>query len=312
MYRDLFNKHKKRFAFISENYKQLIVNYEFCSGVIPFNKEECIEKEYLCFEGEISIKLTNNKEFIFELELKQPNLDFLYKIVLAIAYIFGKNLHLQYYFKNFPYYPIDEYFNLNSHSPISSQLFKDFIKNPKEVLSKIITRIEDKDSYFNKFLPTLLKVNAFSYSDIVFIVELGLLEKEASKKVKGIEGKIFNKNSKEFKDFKTFLDDINKKLKKEYPNINNAVLRNKLSIQNINDMGVTKEKIKAFLSSFSREDINECSKYVRAWWEMRKGIIVHGTTNEGFKIFNKNKCLVDRLHRLLVDFLKLEYNGILS
>jgi len=312
MYRDLFDKHRTRTAFISEDYKRLIINYEFRSGAIPFNKEKVMEKEHDCFGGRASIRLTNNKEFIFELELKEPDLNLLYRVSLIVAYIFGKNLHLQYYAENFPYYTTDRYFNLNSHSPVSQRLLKDFIKNPEEILSKIVTHIEDKGSYFNKFLPTLLHVNAFSYPDIVFIIELGLLEREASKSIKGVESKIFSENSKEFKELKSFLDDINEKLKNEYPSINNRALKNKLSVKNINEKGVTKEKMKAFLSSFSREDINECSEYVGTWWEMRKGIIVHGTTSEGLKVFDKNKHLVDRLHRLLIDFLKLEYNGMLS
>lgn len=285
MYRDLFDKRKRRAAFISEDYKCLIINYEFRSGAIPFNKEKVIEKEHDCFGGRVGIRLTNNKEFIFELELKEPDLDLLYDISLVAAYIFGKNLHLQYYAKNFPYYPTDEYFNLGSYSPVSPRFLKDFIENPEEVLSKIITRLKDKESYFNKFLPSLLSVNAFPYPDIIFIVELGLLEKEASKSIKGVESKIFSENSKEFKELKKFLGDINKKLRNEYPNIDKEALRNKLSIKNINEKGVTKEKMKVFLSSFSRKDINECSEYVGNWWEMRNGIIVHGTTSEGLNIF---------------------------
>ncbi|MHA1371611.1 MAG: hypothetical protein ACTSRA_18075 [Promethearchaeota archaeon] len=312
MYRDLFDKYKTRAAFISEDYKWLIINYEFRSGAISFNKERVIEKEYDCFGGKAGIKLSNNKEFIFELELKEPDLNFLYKVSLAVAYIVGKDLHLRYYYENFPYYPTDRYFNMNTFSPVSKQLFKNFIENPEEILSKIITRIENRNSYFNKFLPTLLNVNTFSYPDIVFIIELGLLEKEASKNIKGIESKVFVRNSKEFKELESFLSDINKKLKNEYPNIDKEVLRNKLSIENINKKGVTKEKMKTFLSSFSREDISECSEYVGTWWEMRNGIIVHGTTSEGLKIFNKNKHLADRLHRLLVDFLMLEYSRMLS
>lgn len=312
MYRDLYDKTKKRVAFISEDYKCLIIDYEFRSGAIPFSKKKVIEKEHDCFGGRVGIRLTNNKEFILNLELKKPDLDFLYKVSLAIAYIVGKNLHLQYYYKNFPYYPWDHYFNLNTSSPVSKQLFKGLIENPEKILSEIINRLKDKESYFNKFLQTLLNVNAFPYPDIIFIIELGLLEKEASKKIKYIESKIFSENSEEFEKLTKFLGDINKKLKNEYPNIDKEALRNKLSIKNINEKGVTKEKMKKFLSSFSQKVINECSKYVGTWWEMRNKIIVHGTTSEGHKIFEENKQLADKLHRLLVNFLMLEYNGMLS
>jgi len=64
MYRDLFDKHKIRAAFISEDYKRLTINYEFRSGAIPFNKEKIIEKEHDCLGGRAAIKLADNKKLI--------------------------------------------------------------------------------------------------------------------------------------------------------------------------------------------------------------------------------------------------------
>ena len=308
MYRNLFDKTKKRFAYIPEDYKSLVVHYDFSVSAIFFNKEKVIKKEFKCFDGILNIELVNNKKIIFKFKTGEENLHFLYKIILALAFIFGKNLHLQYYAKNFSYYPLDQYFNLNTHSPVSSKILRDLMENPEKVLRRIINFIEDEESYFNKFFPTLVKVNVFSYQEIIFAVEFGILEKEASKKVAKIEGKIFNSDSDNFKELNCFLDEVKKILTNKYPNIDGDMLKGKLSIEQINIKGTTKEKIKKFLSSFNNKNISECSKYVDTWWNIRNGIIVHGTTNEGLKLFNENNHLVSRLHELLVYFLLLEYN----
>ncbi len=100
MYRDLYDRHKIRTAFISEEYDYFNFVFEFRGSALSFNRERLIEKNELFFGGELKIFLENNSKLTVQIKLKESNLTLLYRTALVLSYIVGKNVTLDYFYKN--------------------------------------------------------------------------------------------------------------------------------------------------------------------------------------------------------------------
>lgn len=276
MYRDLYDKNKERYAFITEDYKNLKLFFEFRGSAQPFNREKLISKIEEFFGGELKIELEDNTNLKLEIKLKEPDLNLLYKIVIIMSYILGKDIHLQYFFKNFPYYPGDYYFNLNSHSPVSDSLFGKLLNNPSETLKKFLNLITDTSSYFNKLAVGIMQVNAFSFLEFIFVFEYGLLQ--GLSRENRVSGKIFTEKNDlvKFEKMKEFSTEINDLLDKKYSEISEAI-KKKIEFENLNSRGTTKDQIRIFLNQFENNRIKDYEKHIDEWNQIRnKTITAHG------------------------------------
>jgi len=305
MYRDLYDKNKERYAFITEDYKCLHLIFEFRGSALSFNKEKSINKTEEFFGGELKIELNDNKNLELEIKLKESDLDLLYKIVIIMSYILGKDIHLQYFYKNFPYYPSDHYFNLNTHSPTSNYLLRKILSNPTNTLKILLNLLTDTNSYFNKLVVGMIQVNAFPFLEFIFVYEYGLLQGLA--KENHVSGKIFTKRNdpeklKKLKGFSVLTQDL---LDEKYPEISD-VIKKKLDFDNLNNRGVIKDQIKIFLNQFENKRIQDYIKYLNEWNKIRnQTTIAHGIN---FMELTDIKIMqpITALHDLLLEIISEE------
>jgi hypothetical protein len=276
MYRDLYDKHKHRTAFISEEYEYLYFAFEFRGTALPFNKEELIDKTEEFFDGELRVYLENNRKLVFQVKLKEANLTLLYRTAMVLAYVAGKNVTLQYYYKNFPYYTTDHHFNLHADSPISKDLLRRLLEKPADTVKSLIDLLTDEDSYFNKLAVGMMQMNAFSYPESIFVYEFGLLQGLA--KNNKVSGNLFNKttNPTELKQLEDFSLEATSLLENKYPEIA-EVLRKKIDPVTLNSRGVTKDQIRIFLQQFENAWVREHEKHIDTWNGLRsKTTTAHG------------------------------------
>jgi hypothetical protein len=276
MYRDLYDKHKHRTAFISEEYDYLYFAFEFRGTALPFNKEELIDLTEEFCDGELRVYLENNRKLVLQVKLKEENLTLLYRTVMVLAYIVGKNVTLQYYYKNFPYYTTDHDFNLHASSPISKNLLRRLLEKPADTVSTLIDLLTDESSYFNKLAVGMMQMNAFSYPESIFVYEFGLLQGLA--KNNKVSGNLFNKtnSSTELKQLEEFSLEATSLLESKYPEIA-EILKKKIDPITLNSRGVTKDQIRLFLQQFESVWIREHEKHIDAWNTLRsKTTTAHG------------------------------------
>lgn len=303
---NLCDKYKKREAIISEDYLFLEIHYDFGLNAIAFNKEKVIENEYDCCGGKISIKLSDNKEFDIEFRIKEPDLKFLYQIVLSVSYILGKTVHLQYYAKNFPYYPIEHTLNMDTFSPVRSSFLKMLMYKPNEILSTELKLLNDDSSYFHDLVPAILQTNASNFIEFPFTTEFGLLQKIA-RNSKKIPGKIYNDETDELKLLNEFCSEINQLLATKYARIKISPIEKKITLKRLNEKSSTKEQIKEFINSFENQRIKEYCRYVDEWNQIRshETTIAHGGNGAFVNDPNKRR-IVRELHNLLLDIIEME------
>ncbi len=298
MYRDLYDRHKIRTAFISEEYDYFNFVFEFRGSALSFNRERLIEKNELFFGGELKIFLENNSKLTVQIKLKESNLTLLYRTALVLSYIVGKNVTLDYFYKNFTYYTTEHHFNLHASSPVSNDLLHRLLKNPADTIKNLIDLLIDETSYFNKLAVGMMQMNAFSYPESVFVYEFGLLQGLAKhNKVAGI---LFTKkdNPKELKSLEHFSAEVTDLLENKYPEIAQS-LRKKVNSATLNARGITKEQVSLFLQQFDSPWIRECEKSIDTWNTLRsKTTTAHGglidITDQTFTESSK------KLHELLL------------
>jgi hypothetical protein len=216
----------------------------------------------------------------------------------------GKNITLQYYYKNFPYYTTDRYFNLDTHSPVSEQLLKRLLNSPTATVKTLLDLLVDETSYFNKLAVGVMQMNASTYPESIFVYEFGLLQGLA--KYSRVSGKIFTKenNPIELEHLEEFSSEISKLLKEKYPDIAGA-LEKKVDVTTLNGRGVTKEQIRLFLQGFDNPRIKHHEQNVDTWNTLRsKTTTAHGgsidITDKTFSKASKD------LHELLLEIMSKE------
>ncbi len=306
MHKDLYDKHKVRGGLISEDYRKLIINFEFRNKPIPFNKENLIEAQESFDKGSIQTCLHEGKYFECVVDIDNEDLNHLFHTALIVAYILGQNFKLHYYYKNFPYYTTERYWNLDAPSPINKNLFSDLLYKPAQTVSFLLKLLLDKTSVFSQLTPALLEVNAYSHSEVSFVAEFGLLQKLAN--TYDTETTLFpDKQSKKL--LESFSKDIQKLLKECYPNLDSTLLSKKLSAEHLNTRGGTKDKIISYLNSHNDDRIKEYVQYVTEWNKMRSSALVtHG--GSPIDVHNREKkAVMKELHELLLDLIQKDVDS---
>ncbi|MCK4635838.1 MAG: hypothetical protein KAT32_03165 [Candidatus Moranbacteria bacterium] len=261
---------KKGIIKITDNYTSLILNFNFELNAIPFNKEQIIEKECSIFENEkLHLILSENKKLKIQIDLKEKNLNLLYKIAVVISYILGQEIHLFYRYENHPSYN-SIFFNLNSKN---KYILKKFIHDPKNIILKFLDILEN--NYIVKtLLISMLQLGSISYIDIVFVQEYVLFEKVVNNFCeKNINGKHFEKSSDEYKLLEEFCICINDLLNNNYKKLNFP--ENKFKANILNDKGSPiKNKMNYFLDNFKKGIFSAYKSNINDWNKMRQ--IIHG------------------------------------
>jgi hypothetical protein len=311
---DMFDIHKKRLGFITEDYKKLVVNYQFRGSLFIFKSDE---KEIPNFEKENKIESEKlNGKIVYHYRPKEKEFDFifvqgkkdfihLYEIFLVIAFGLGENIVLDFFLENFPYYPTTHYLNIREEGPEWIRFRIDLVTNPESFIACGLNLIKDSKSYFHELIPILLEINALAFNDIVFATEYGILERLSSKIRKS--GIIYAEKTKEYKELKKFSGEILDVLSKKYKNVDSKSLRKKLKFDTLNYKSVTKEKIYDFLDSFNNQNIRNAKENVTTWNEMRINTLVHGCYGSRLAYFKKHIDLAKKLHRLLLTILSEEF-----
>ncbi|MCB9815840.1 hypothetical protein H6786_00455 [Candidatus Nomurabacteria bacterium] len=306
MYKNLYDKHKIRGAFITEDNKKLIVNFEFSNKVVSFNKGQLIETTETLERAEVKTVLEKDKYFVCVVSTPEADLDFLYKISLAIAYVVGQNFELQYYFKEFPYYPTSHHWNIDSCNPISRRLFEDLLRSPSNTIRFLLSLLRDDATAFSQLVPTMLVVNAYNHSEVSFITEFGLLQKLSKRH--DADSKLFTAEN-DLDKLSQFSNTILETLQLDYTDINIPALEKKLSTESLNSKTATNEKIVSYLNSFDKERIKSCAEYVPQWNKLRSSALVtHGGRPINVKDADK-RGKMHKLHELLLDIVSLEVNA---
>lgn len=303
---NLFDLTKTRIASINEEWTSLNIIYEFSSNPLSsweknkskkFNKKTSIGKIKCHVVGQL-----DNKTFVLNIKTNKPERTFLYQLILCFTYIVGKNISVNYYVDNFPYYPVKREFDFDRTS-CPSQI-KSLITNPPEILQKALVLLRKKDAFFKKIVPLLEEINIYDYQQITFLIEFSLLEKLANEKIK-LEGRIFPKNSNELKELKSFSKKAIKLLS-SFTSINIEPIKSKLSTYFLNSKGTTKEKLNTFIDSFGNKIIDDYKSYVKKWSQIRSQL-AHGLfSNEDLK---KDINVMRKIHTLLVDIVDLEFDS---
>jgi hypothetical protein len=306
MYKDLNDKHKVRGGLITKDYQKLIINFEFRSKPVAFNKEALIEIRESLGNGEIKTHLRDGKYFECVVTTDNENLNYLYHIALIIAYILGQNFKLHYYYKNFPYYTTERYWNLDASSPINSKLFSDLLYKPAQTISFLHDILLNQSSIFAQLVPALLEVNAYSHSEVSFVAEFGLLQKLAN--AHDTQSTLFtDKKSKKL--LMSFSKDIEKLLRDDYSELDLPAFSKKFSAEYLNSRGNTKDKIISFLESSNDNRIKDYIQYVTEWNKMRSSaLITHG--GNPIDVHNtQKKAVMKELHELLLDLVHKDVNS---
>jgi hypothetical protein len=314
---NLFDLHKTRIALISENNRELSINYRFTFDVIKCGRNIEENKSYdFAYKknGDVlEYKFKDKRTFLLKISLQDSDFLYLYKVTQILAYIFGANLKAYYYPSGFPFYPAERYLNIQANSnPVSYGFFRDFLNNPWNIIELLINLLDDKNSVCHRTLPALLQINALSFRDLVFTVEYALLEGLSETK---IPGTMYYKKTEEYKKLKEFSDKTQNLLSTCYPGLQTTALLNKLNVDALNYQVKTKEKIKMFLHTISSQRIQERQKYVARWAKLRNQLIVHGLSKTTSILKDDNYYLAQELHLLHLDLLdyeicnKLKYYG---
>jgi hypothetical protein len=260
-----------------------------------------IENQESLGSGLIKTHLRDGKYFECVVTVDAENLNYLFQIALIIAYILGQNFKLHYYYKNFPYYTTERYWNLDASSPVNKKLFSDLLYKPAQTISFLHDILLDQSSVFAQLVPPLLEVNAYSHSEVSFVAEFGLLQKLAN--AHSTQSTLFtDENSKKL--LKLFSKDIEKLLQENYPELDVPALSKKFSDQSLNSRGNTKDKIISYLNSHDNNRIKDYGQYVAKWNQMRSSALV---THGGNPIDVGNtakKAVMQELHELLLDLVQ--------
>jgi len=309
---ELFDLHRKRYALISENNKELKIYYGFRLDPLPARlkkKEENYKKRTFSF-SKIDAKLVrefDGKLISLTIKCKKANKKLLYQLFLCFVYLVGKRVGLKSFVKDFPYYPVPRSFNFR-RSPWSSQI-QSLITRPHEILENAFELFTIKDSYFRKLVPILSEINDLSYPDVVFLVEFGVLENLSNKSDK-ISGIYFQKNSNEYKSLKKFSKDTTGLLNQR-STISIEPIKKKLSVDNLNQKSPIRLRMEEFIASFGTDRISNYRTYVKEWGKLRNKGLAHGGFGNTNSLKNNLKNM-NKLHALLVDIVDYEFRGKLK
>lgn len=313
---NLYNLHKIREAKITEDNKQLIVNFEMSKpvGLKRKNYYSKFSSSKLSTSGELTY---NQKTLSIVLSLDRKDPKKLYKLMLVVSYLLADEITFYYRYSDLPYYDLPHFLNCGGYD-FSFVNQKFFIENPKITLEIGFDLLNNKNSYFSKVIPFLLEVNTIIHHDVRFFVEYSLLEKLAqdfSKKA----GKIFSKKSEKEKAKKLLSElsnNFNSLIKEDrFKEISDPIFRDKiiniLNLGNINQKGNTKDKITDFLESFKEKQVNEYAKYVVKWNDMRnKRGIAHGSgLGKENKKDDTDFQLTKHIHQLLTKIVYIEFHN---
>ena len=310
---NLFDINKIRVAEIKNSDQELQIKYEL-SNNFSINIDNRIRKYYSKLI-DCSI-YTNHKNNTFDIHIKitNSNLEKLQDIFIVISYLLADEITLYYLHQGFPQ-KVPHYYNFGGYD-FSILNTKNLIKYPLKTIERGYKLIIDHDSLFSTIVRVMLDINTSNFAQTRFFMEFSLLEHLSQKE--NASGNIFQDKSAK-NELKKFSKDISKYCKEklgEYEYINSAnfnkKLENILSSQNLNSRSSTKDKIKAFLENFNTENINSFVEYTDKWNELRnKKGLAHGNAYQNVpnsKIEYEEKKLYDKLHELLSEIVRYEYN----
>ena len=304
---NLFDFHRTREMFITNDHKKLILEYEFSSFKTNEKFGLAVNKEhsYIASNLEVQIKFLDTRKISVTFLLPSENLDYLYKIAILMSFIVGDNVTLTFFSKEFEFAPIIHYFNAGTGRHQREKLLNNFFTDPVKEIEVLHCLLEDKETVFAKVLPDIIKVNAFGFVDIRFIVEFGILERLAqNEKVSGV---LFTDKSTGFDLLKDFSKKINNLIDEEYPEISLPEIKNKISLSKLNEKGVSRIKIESFLGKYPRL-LNHYKEYISDFSQLRNQIIVHGTSSEGLERLRTKRHVPERMHDLMLELVFIDYD----
>lgn len=304
---NLFDFHRTREMFITNDHRKLILEYEFSSFKTSEKFGLVVNKEYSYSASnlELKIKFLDTRKLSATFSLPSENLDFLYKVAILMAFIVGDNVTLTFYSKEFEFAPIVHFFNAGIGTHQREKLLTNFFADPVKEMGILLCLLEDKETIFAKILPDIIKVNAFGFVDIRFIVEFGILERLAqNEKVSGV---LFANKSTEYNLLKEFSKKINNLIDEEYPEISLPEIKNKINLSKLNEKGVSRIKIESFLGKNPRL-LNHYKEYISEFSQLRNQIIVHGTSNAGLEQLRTKRHIPERMHDLMLELVFIDYD----
>lgn len=310
---NLYDLHKKRVALITEDCKELIINYQPGASLLTSKqaKDSFNTLKFPIYSElincSIEIEFGDKDILIIKVSQRKSDLNKLYKVFLVIAFLFGTNLQLNYYYENFPFYAIPHDFNIGGYL-FDISMRRWFLTNPKDYLEVGYKLLLDDNSMFYKVVPPLLEINTISSPFIRFFAEYSLLE-VLVKEYSNSDTKIISKNSPDFDQLKTILNDAMKIVQDKFDTRTFEMLKEKLNIENINTKGNAKDKLMTFLQ---KEELVEYIEYIKAWNMLRnKKSIAHGSVwaSKNVKITDEDKRHMEKMHTLLTSLVFHEFHN---
>jgi len=307
---ELYDLYKKRYAIVSMDNKELRIVYEFRLNPLSATLQKKNEnyKERTFSFAKIDAKLIrkfDGKLLSLTLRCKEANKNLLYQLFLCFVYIVGNRVCLESFVEGFPYYLAPRYFNFR-RTAWPSQI-QSLILQPQEILENAFNLFTAKNSYFRRLVPILSEINDFSYPDVIFLVEFGVLE-GLSKQSEKIGGLCFQRGSDNYRVLKKFSDDATKLLT-QYSTICIEVIKKKLSVEKLNHQLSTRQRMEEFIASFAIDGILEYKNFVKGWGELRNEGLAHGEFG-GDDGLEKTLEGMEKLHALLVDIVDHEFCGL--
>ncbi len=308
--RNLFNLHRERQIYLEETGKLLKMKYEL--GSIPSKQKEVLNTgtqfTFNIFKGELELQLVRYNTLVLTVTLEDEDKDLLWRISLVLSYLLADNVTILFHNNDFPFSAIPKNFNLGGGCQINRNR-KHLFAHPVATIEHGLARLKESH-FFRKMLLPMLQINTLAIADVRFMSEYALIEHLS--KTESVKTSIVDKRKESANWSKLNSIIENTVLQIEELGLSDSqkkALKRKLTPGNINNKGVTKDRVQEFLKSLGK-GFGYYLSHVHAWNHLRnnKGL-VHGASLSPNHTFTREDVEnMNRLHDCLCDLMYKDFS----